>query len=346
MKSTHVFVIAEAGSNWKVGSYNQDIKRAKTLIEIAAESGADAVKFQTFRANTVYVPNAGKSDYLGKSGIKNSINEIIENSEMPYEMLGELVDHCKKRNIEFMSSAFSVDDARQINKYVKIHKIASYEINHVRLLEYLASTKKPIILSTGASNYYDIDFAVRLLRKNHVRKLSLLQCTAKYPSPINSLNLLSIPEMGKKYDLPIGLSDHSVDPIIAPVTAVGLGARIIEKHFTVNKKLAGPDHKFALEPKELKEMISAIRSAERALGDGKKRVLDVEIELRKFAVRKIQTIVNIKKGDRLVEGYNIDVLRPGKRTNGSEARFLTKINGKRVRRAIKMSDGVTLKDVY
>ncbi|NDF35832.1 MAG: N-acylneuraminate-9-phosphate synthase [Nitrosopumilaceae archaeon] len=346
MKSTHVFVIAEAGSNWKAGSYNQDIKRAKTLIEIAAESGADAVKFQTFRANAVYVPNAGKSDYLGKSGIKNSINEIFENSEMPYEMLGELADHCKKQNIEFMSSVFSVDDARQINKYVKIHKIASYEINHVRLLEYLASTKKPIILSTGASNYGDIDFAVRLLRKNHVRKLSLLQCTAKYPAPIDSLNLLSIPEMEKKYNLPIGLSDHSVDPIIAPVTAVGLGARIIEKHFTINKKLVGPDHKFALEPKELKEMISAIRSAERAFGDGKKRVLNVELELRKFAVRKIQAIADIKKGDRLVEGYNIDVLRPGKRINGSEARFLTKINGKRACRAIKMSDGVTLKDVY
>ncbi|NDB90519.1 MAG: N-acylneuraminate-9-phosphate synthase [Thaumarchaeota archaeon] len=346
MPNSKVFIIAEAGSNWKVGSYNADLKRAKKLIQIAVQSGADAIKFQVFRASTVYVPNAGNSDYLEKSGIKKSINKIFQKSEMPYGMLPEISDYCKKQNIEFMSSVFSVDDARQINKYVKIHKIASYEINHVRLLEYLASTKKPIILSTGASNYDDIDFAVRLLRKNHVRKLSLLQCTAKYPAPIDSLNLLSIPEMEKKYNLPIGLSDHSVDPIIAPVTAVGLGARIIEKHFTINKKLVGPDHKFALEPKELKEMVSAIRSAERAFGDGKKRVLNVELELRKFAVRKIQAIADIKKGDRLVEGYNIDVLRPGKRINGSEARFLTKINGKRACRAIKMSDGVTLKDVY
>ena len=145
--------------------------------------------------------------------------------------------------------------------------------------------------------------------------------------------------------MPIGLSDHSTDPIIAPLAAVGLGARIIEKHFTVNKKLPGPDHKFALEPKELKKMIDAIRSAEKALGDGKKHVLGVEMELRKFAVRKIQAVTDIKKGDRFVEGQNIDVLRPGKRTNGADARFLSKISGKTARRAIKASEGVTLDDV-
>ena len=342
--SNHTFVIAEAGSNWKVGSYNEDLKRAKKLIKIASQSGADAIKFQVFRANTVYVSDAGNSDYLEKSGIKKSINKIFQEAEMPYEMLPELLNYCKKQHIKLMATAFSVEDARAINKYVKIHKVASYEINHIRLLEYLAKTKKPIILSTGASNYDEIDFAVNILKKYHVKEYALLQCTAKYPAPLESLNLLTIPEMKKRYKISIGLSDHSLDPIIGPMIAVGLGARIIEKHFTLDKNLAGPDHRFALEPVELKKMVEAIRSSEKTLGDGKKRVLDVEKELRSFAVRRIQAIKDIKKGERFKEGYNMDVLRPGNRTNGADARFLLKINGKKSARSIKTGDDIRLQD--
>ena len=341
---SRVFIIAEAGSNWKAGSYSEDIRRAKKLIHTAAASGADAVKFQTFRASTVYVPDAGNSNYLKKAGIKKSINRIFENAEMPYEMLAELSECCNKENIEFMSTAFSVDDARAINKYVKIHKVASYEINHVRLLEYLAKTKKPIIISTGASNYDEIDFAVNLLKKHHVKKYALVQCTAEYPAPLESLNLLTIPEMKKRYKIPIGLSDHSLDPIIGPLTAIGLGAKIIEKHFTLDKNLLGPDHKFALSPTELKKMVESIRMAEKTFGDGKKRVLDVETELRDFAVRRVQAISDIKKDERFVEGQNIEVLRPGKRSNGAEARFLPKIIGKIATRSIKLGEGVRLQD--
>ncbi len=344
LNSSQIFIIAEAGSNWKVGSYSQNVMRAKKLIRVAAESGADAVKFQTFRTNTVYVPNAGNSNYLEKSGIKKSINKIFENAEMPYEMLKELSEFCNKEDIQFMSTPFSVADAKAINPYVKIHKVASYEINHVRLLEYLAKTKKPIILSTGASNYDEIDFAVSLLKKHHVSEYALLQCTAKYPAPLESLNLSTILEMKKKYKVPIGLSDHSLDPIIGPMMAIGLGAKIIEKHFTLDKNLPGPDHKFALNPVELKKMIQSIRSAEKTFGDGKKRVLDVEIELRNFAIRRIQAIKNIKKGDKFEEGKNIEVLRPGNRTGGAEARFLLKINGKKSKRTIKSGEGIRLQD--
>lgn len=339
-----VFIIAEAGSNWKAGSYNEDLRRGKKLVQIAAKSGADAVKFQTFKANTVYVPNAGMSAYLGKSGFKRSINKIFENAEMPYEMLEELAEFCNKENIEFMSTAFSVDDARAVNKFVKIHKVASYEINHIRLLEYLAKTKKPIILSTGASNYDEIDFAVNLLKKHHVKKYALLQCTAKYPAPIESLNLLTIPEMKERYHVPVGLSDHSLDPVIGPLTAVGLGARIIEKHFTLDKNLAGPDHKFALTPTELVKMVQSVRLAEKSFGIGEKKVLHVERELRDFAVRRIQAIRDIKKGDKFVEGRNVAVLRPGKRTKGAEARFLLKILGRKSKRLIKIGEGIRLQD--
>lgn len=341
---SRVFIIAEAGSNWKAGSYSEDLKRAKKLIHIAAESGADAVKFQTFRANTVYVTDAGNSDYLEESGIKKNINEIFENSEMPYEMLKELANYCKKEKIEFMSTAFSVDDARAINKYVKIHKVASYEINHVRLLQYLAKTKKPIILSTGASNYDEIDFAVNLLKKHQTKEYALLQCTAKYPAPPETLNLATIPKMEKKYKVPVGLSDHSLDPVIGPLMAVGLGAKIIEKHFTLDKNLSGPDHKFALNPPELKKMIQNIRIAEMTVGSSEKRVLDVEKELRDFAVRRIQAIKDIKKGEKFVEGYNISILRPGKRKKGAEAKLLLRIVGRKSKIAIKSGDGVRLQD--
>lgn len=339
-----VFIIAEAGSNWKTGSYSADIKRAKKLIHIAASSGADAIKFQTFRANTVYVPNAGNSNYLERTGIKKSINKIFENSEMPYEMLPEIYEYCNKEKIEFMSTAFSVDDARAINKYVKTHKVASYEINHIRLLEYLAKTKKPIILSTGASNYDEIDFAVNLLKRFHVKKYALMQCTAKYPAPLESLNLLVIPEMKKRYKAPVGLSDHSLDPIIGPVTAVGLGAKIIEKHFTLDRSLSGPDHKFALTPVELKKMVQSIRMAEKTFGDGRKRVLDIEKELRGFATRSIQAIKDIQRGDKLVEGQNIAILRPGSRTRGAGARFLPKIDGRKSKRPIRIGEGIRLQD--
>jgi len=339
-----VFIIAEAGSNWKAGSYNEDLRRAKRLIKIASDSGADAIKFQMFRANTVYVPDAGNSDYLAKSGIKKSINEIFQNAEMPYEMLSELSKYCKERQIELMATAFSVEDAQAINKYVKIHKVASYEINHVRLLEYLAKTKKPIIISTGASNYAEIDFAVNLLKKYKVKNYALLQCTAKYPAPLESLNLSVIPQMKHRYKIPVGLSDHSTDPAIGPISAVALGATIIEKHFTLDKGLSGPDHKFALNPVELKKMIQSIRDAQKTLGDGKKHILNVEKELKDFAVRRIQAIRPIRKGEKIIEGYNIDILRPGKRTKGAYARFLSKINGRVSNRSIKLGEGVKLQD--
>jgi N-acetylneuraminate synthase len=344
--SYHTFIIAEAGSNWKCGTYKEDLKMAKDLIKTASRAGADAVKFQTYRANTVYVPKAGKSTYLSKSGSKDEINNIFRKHSMPYEMLEELSQYCRQNKILFMSTPFSVDDAREVNKYVKIHKVASYEINHVRLLEFLAKTNKPIILSTGASGFTEIDFAVNLLRKNKVSQLALLQCTAKYPAPLGSLNLKTIQEIKRKYNVPVGLSDHSLDPIIAPLVAIGMGATIIEKHFTMNRNQEGPDHKFALEPNELSSMIKAIRQADATKGTGIKKILKEEFELGRFAVRSVQAIRDISKGETFREGYNIDLLRPGNRKRGADGRFLVNIIGKKSRKNLKSGDGVTLKDCH
>lgn len=340
-KENHVFVIAEAGSNWKCGTFEEDLNQAKQLIQAAAKSGADAIKFQTYRPETIYVPKAGKSDYLSKYGINQDINKIFEYLSMPYEMIPELANYAKKHNIIFMSTPFSVQDAIEVDQHVSIHKIASFEINHVRLLEFLAKTRKPIFISTGASTYDEIDFAVEKVKKNGNNNIRLLQCTSKYPCPTEALNLSTIPEMKLRYKLPVGLSDHSIDPIIAPIAAVALGACAIEKHFTLDRQLPGPDHPFALIPNELELMINYIRKTESAKGSGKKEILKDEIELRRFATRSIQAIRPISKGDILLEGVNFDILRPGKRNRGIEARFLELLNNRKAKTNIKVGDGIT-----
>ena len=344
MNPKHIFIIAEAGSNWKVGTYQNDIKRATKLIKLAASAGADAIKFQTYNPKSVYVRNAGKSKYLIKSGFNQDIFKIFQEYSMPHKMLNELSKICNQEKILLMSTPFSVGDAIAVDNFVKIHKIAAFEINHIRLLEYLASTKKPIIISTGASDFSDIDYAVKLLKKKGVKNICLLQTTSKYPAPIESLNLAVISQLKKRYQIPIGLSDHSTNPILAPTLAIGLGATIIEKHFTLNKKFNGPDHSFALNPKELIQFVKTVRESEKALGDGVKKILNEEKELRKFATRSIQAITDISKNEIFVEGQNIDVLRSGNQRRGENARFLTKIIKKKSKRKIKLGDGIFLKD--
>ena len=336
----HTFVIAEAGSNWKIGSLNDDISQAKQLILSAANAGADAIKFQTFKSKTVYAQDAGQIDYLSNKNTSSSINKLFDDLSMPYEMIPELSSFCNKHKIIFMSTAFSVEDAKHLDPYVKIHKVASYEINHVRLIEFLARTKKPILISTGASSYNEIDFAIKKIKENGNVKIALLQCTAKYPAPIDSLNLNVISTLKSKYGLPVGFSDHSLDPVVGPLLSIGFGATIVEKHFTMDKSLSGPDHMFALDPDELKLMIDSIRNADAAKGNSIKEVLNVELELQKFATRSIQATKNISKGDILSEGKNFDILRPGNRIRGLDARFLDIVNGKKATKDISIGDGI------
>ena len=337
----HTFIIAEAGSNWKSGSYEEDLEQAKKLIKIASNSGADAVKFQTYRADTVYAYNAGNSNYLAEQGINKKINEIFEYLSMPYKMISELAQICNDEKVIFMSTPFSIEDAKQIDPFVSLHKIASFEINHVRLIEFLAKTKKPILISTGASTFDEIDFAINLVKNNANNEIGLLQCTSKYPTPIEALNLSVIPKMKERYNVPIGFSDHSVEPLIGPLTAVGFGATIIEKHFTLDKNLPGPDHSFAVTPQELELMVKSIRQADKSKGNGEKIVLDEEQELLLFAKRKIQAIKNIQRGDILKEGFNFEILRPGNRVRGLEPRFLDKVNGKKSTKDVLKGDGIT-----
>lgn len=343
--SAGVFVIAEAGSNWRMGTRERDRQMARVLVRVAVAAGVDAVKFQTYRARDVYVADAGRSDYLAALGINGSINEVFEDLEMPYDLVGEIAEYCGEQGIEFMSTPFSVADANAVDPYVRRHKVASYEINHIRLLQRLAATRKPLLISTGAATVDDIEFCLQIVREAGASDITLLQCTSSYPAPPESLNLTAIPWMSERFGVPIGLSDHSRDPLVGPVSAVALGATVIEKHFTVDNRLPGPDHPFALEPLELAAMVRAIRSAELARGDGVKQPGQHEFELRDFAVRAIQATRDIGIGESLVEADNIDVLRPGHRARGMHPRHLDLLRGRRAARAIAAGEGIGESDV-
>jgi len=340
MADGSVYVIAEAGSNWRMGTPKRDREMARALIDAAIETGANAVKFQTYRPESVYVENAGSSDYLSENGISESIRDIFTDLAMPYELIGELATYCRQQGIDFMSTPFSRADFEAVDPFVAIHKIASYEISHIRLLELAARSGKPLILSTGASTEADIAWAVDTFYANGGTRLCLLQCTAKYPAPLDSLNLNTIPWLKQRFGVPAGLSDHSRDPVFGPLAAVALGAQVVEKHFTLDNRLPGPDHPFALTPTELKQMVTAIRAAEQVTGTGIKEVLPAETELSTYARRGIQAIRPIAQGEKLIEDENIAILRPGKQQLGIHPRFISQLNGQLASRNIPLGDGI------
>ena len=339
-----VFVVAEAGSNWRMGTPKRDQAMARALVDVAVEAGADAVKFQTYRPETVYVPNAGTSHYLAEAGIEEQITDIFADLAMPYEMVGPLAEYCQSQQIQFMSTPFSAADFATVDPWVRIHKIASYEISHPRLIDLAARSGKPLILSTGAASPEDIAWAVDSFRGAGGGDLVLLQCTARYPSPLSAIDVRTVPWLRDRYEVISGLSDHSRDPLIAPIAAVALGARVIEKHFTLDNRLPGPDHSFALTPSELAQMVTAIRHTEEVLGKAEKRVRDEEDELRTFAQRAVQALQPISPGDVLLEGVNIGVLRPGEQRRGVHPRDLPLIEGHRAVRQIPLGDGIQIGD--
>ena len=342
--SPQVFVIAEAGSNWRMGTPDRDLRMARALVDVAVEAGADAVKFQTYRARDTYVADAGASGYLTGLGIDASINDVFHDLEMPYGLIEKIASYCQASGIEFMSTPFSVADADAVDPYVRRHKVASFEINHVRLLQRLAATGKPLIISTGAATESDIEYCLETVRAAGASAITLLQCTSSYPAPPDSLNLAVIPTLRARFAVPVGFSDHSRDPMVGPVAAVALGADVLEKHFTINNRLPGPDHPFALEPHELAAMVQAVRIAHQARGSEVKAVGPAEAELRRFAVRAIQAIRDIEPGDPLVEGGNCDVLRPGNRPVGMHPRHLDALRGRRAARRIAAGDGIGFAD--
>ncbi len=329
------FVIAEAGSN-----HDGKVEQAKELIDVAASAGADAVKFQVFRANRLYPKSAGLSDYLR---ISKPIYDIIADMEMPYEWLPELTRYCHGKGILFLASVFDEESADQLDLFIQAFKIASYEMTHIPLVRYVASKKKPVIISTGTANLEEVAETVNEFRRTGNDDLILMQCTAAYPAPLESLNVRAVGMMKSTFGVPVGLSDHSRDPLVGPMAAVAVGANLIEKHFTLSNELPGPDHRFAVEPADLHLIVQKVRQVEKALGSGEKVMNPVEAELRGFARRSIFAVRDIVAGEPLTEG-NIAVLRCGNLKPSLEPKHFQEILGKRARRNISARSGIQKED--
>ncbi|MCK4589151.1 MAG: N-acetylneuraminate synthase family protein [Nanoarchaeota archaeon] len=333
------FIIAEAGANFRISDDPEiNLKHALKLIDIAVGAKADAVKFQLYKAEKLYVKKAGKADYIGK---EKTINQIIQEMELPYEWLPKLKKYCDEKNIIFLCTPFDEESVDELEKIgIEAYKIASYTISHIPLLKHIAKKGKPMIISTGASNIEDIKKAIKAVKEENNEKIILMQCTAKYPAPLNTINLKVIPDLEKIFDVSVGLSDHSREPWIAPLGAVALGAGVIEKHFTTDNSLPGPDHGFAILPNELKELVNNIRKMEKVLGKEKKEILEDEKELYVFARRHIYTKKNIKKKEILSEN-NLIILRSGKERKGLEPSRFETIKGKRAAKDIKKDEPLT-----
>ncbi len=313
------FVVAEAGAN-----HNRDLGIGKELIDVAAAAGADAVKFQTYSAETLYSKKAPKFSYLESVTSKDTW-DLIKEIELPREWQMDLAAHAAKRGIMFFSTPFdyrAVDELAAIG--VPAYKVASFEIVDLPLIKYAAAKGRPMILSTGLATYEDIHDALQACWAAGNREVVLLQCASLYPAPPARMNLRAIATMRQAFGVPVGLSDHTLGIHVA-VAAVAVGACVVEKHFTLSRSLPGPDHPFAVEPGELKEMVRQIREVEAALGDGRKLgPASEEQEMYQKARRSLVAAQAIPKGAR-IEREMIAIKRPG---YGIRPKFLDLVVGR------------------
>ncbi|NPV42752.1 MAG: N-acetylneuraminate synthase [Firmicutes bacterium] len=301
-----VFIIAEAGIN-----HNGDIEIAKKLVDVASEAGADAVKFQSFKAEKLVSRNAKKAEYQKNTTDKSeSPLDMLKRLELDFKNHKELISYCGKRNIIFLSSPFDLESIDLLNKLgVEIFKIPSGEINNLPYLRKIGKLKKKVILSTGMSTLDEIKDALDILRENGTTDIIVLHCNTEYPTRVEDVNLRAMETIRRTFNIEVGYSDHTLG-IEVPIAAVAMGAAVIEKHFTLDKNMEGPDHKASLEPNELREMVRAIRNIERALGDGIKKPSNSELKNVNIVRKSIVAKRYIKKGEVLTE-ENLTVKRPG-----------------------------------
>ena len=302
-----VLIIAEAGVN-----HNGDIDIAKKLVDVAAEFGADIVKFQTFKSENCVSKNAQKAEYqLQTTDSQESQLDMIRKLELDTKTHHILIDYCKQKNIEFLSTPFDIESVGLLhNLGLRIFKIPSGEITNLPYLREIGKLNQQVILSTGMANLGEIESAIEVLVDSGTKRenITLLQCNTEYPTPFADVNLKAMKSLKKAFRLPVGYSDHTPG-IAIPLAAVGMGAKVIEKHFTLDKNMEGPDHKASLEPHELKAMVQGIREIELALGDGIKRTSQSEAKNKPIARKSIVANCAIKKGEILSES-NLYTKRP------------------------------------
>jgi N,N'-diacetyllegionaminate synthase len=327
------FIIAEAGVN-----HNGDVKLARKLIDVAKGAGADAVKFQTFGAEAIVTKIAGKAEYQKKTtGTQESQLAMLQKLELGERDFEKLCDYARKKGIMFFSSPFDIKSVDLLDRLgVPAFKIPSGEITNFPLLKHTARKKKPIILSTGMSTLGDTEEALEVLMKEGAKEIVLLHCVSSYPARAEDMNLRVMETLRCAFDLPVGLSDHTLGTTV-PVAAVALGACVIEKHFTLDRSLPGPDHRASLEPEELKQMVKAIREVEKAVGDGSRISTKEEEQTRKAARRSLVARVRIPKGTVITEAM-LDIKRPG---TGIEPKYMDKVIGALARWRIEQDEPLT-----
>jgi N,N'-diacetyllegionaminate synthase len=304
-----VFIIAEAGVN-----HNGSIELAKKLVDVAADSGADAVKFQTFKTELCISKNAVKADYQieNTKDANETQYEMVKKLELSEEMHHELISYCKLKDIMFLSTPFDHESIDLLDDLgLEIFKIPSGEITNLPYLRYIGKLDKKVILSTGMSNIGEIEDALNILIESGTKKenITVLHANTMYPTPMEDVNLNAMLTIQKEFDVDIGYSDHTLG-IEVDIAAVAMGASCIEKQFTLDKKMDGPDHKASLEPEELKAMVSAIRNIERALGSSEKKPSPSESVNLNIVRKSIVASQTIRKGD-IFSNKNITVKRPG-----------------------------------
>ena len=305
----HTLIIAEAGVN-----HNGSLELAKQLVDKAVDAGADYIKFQTFKAEKLVTKTAKQADYQQKNIGKGDSNQyqMLKKLELSPEEHEVLIDYCQKKGIKFFSTAFDFDSMDYLHSLnLGLWKIPSGEVTNYPFLKRIATYNEKTILSTGMCDMQDVRAAVNALYKNGLSKenLILLHCNTEYPTPFEDVNLKAMDTLRKEFGVEVGYSDHTKG-IEVPIAAVALGATVIEKHFTLDRNMPGPDHKASLEPTELKAMVAAIRNIEKALGDAEKKVSDSERKNIAIARKSIVAATDIKKGEILTE-ENITVKRPG-----------------------------------
>lgn len=304
-----VIIIAEAGVN-----HNGSLEKAKLLVDVASEAGVDFVKFQSFKADKLVSPDAQKADYQKKNIGDNDDNQfqMLRELELSEKDHDELLEYCNQKNVAFFSTAFDVDGLSYLDSLgLNLFKVPSGEITNYPYLRKLAELRKPVILSTGMSNLSDIEKALEVLEQGIDRSMiTILHCNTEYPTPMEDVNLKAMTTIESHFNTSVGYSDHTMG-IEVPIAAVALGARVIEKHFTLDRELPGPDHKASLEPNELIEMVRTIRNIEQAIsGSGIKEPSSSEKRNISIARKSIHTKKDLKKGSILKE-EDLIPLRPG-----------------------------------
>ncbi|MCJ8152354.1 N-acetylneuraminate synthase [Chryseobacterium sp. SSA4.19] len=305
-----VLIIAEAGVN-----HNGNLENAFKLIDSAVEAGVDYVKFQTFKSENLVAKSAKKAEYQiqNTGNSTDSQYEMLKKLELSHQDHELLIDYCKQKNIQFFSTAFDLESLEYLKEIgLELVKIPSGEITNFPYLRKAAKLFKKVILSTGMCTMEDIEAALNVFLKEGIVKenITILHCNTEYPTPMSDVNLKAMLSIRQKFDAEIGYSDHTLG-IEVPVAAVALGASVIEKHFTLNNTMEGPDHAASLEPDELKQMVSAIRNIEKAIsGSGLKVPSPSELKNMEIARKSIVASLDIKKGEILTE-ENLTVKRPG-----------------------------------